>query len=77
MVFLQLRQQTETLQAVVALSKEGEEEVVSKQMIKWVNGVLVSKDFDPILDDVDFPVVLMHLCLFGGTDAIARIYCSC
>ena len=42
MVFLQLRQQTETVQGVVALSKEGEEEVVSKQMIKWVNGVSVS-----------------------------------
>jgi hypothetical protein len=42
MVFLQLRQQTHTLQGVVGLSKDGEEEVVSKQMIKWVNGVSVS-----------------------------------
>jgi aspartyl/asparaginyl-tRNA synthetase len=42
MVFLQLRQQTETVQGVVALSKDGEEEAVSKQMIKWVNGVPVS-----------------------------------
>jgi hypothetical protein len=45
MVFLQLRQQTHTLQGVVGLSKDGEEEVVSKQMIKWVNGVSVSRRF--------------------------------
>jgi hypothetical protein len=43
MVFLQLRQQTETLQGVVAISKEGEEEegVVSRQMVKWAGGISV------------------------------------
>lgn len=46
MVFLQLRQQTHTLQGVVGLSKDGEDEVVSKQMIKWVNGVSVSRCFE-------------------------------
>lgn len=45
MVFLQLRQQTHTLQGVVGLSKDGEDDVVSKQMIKWVNGVSVSRRF--------------------------------
>lgn len=41
MAFLQLRQQTHTLQGLVGISKEGEEAegVVSKQMVKWVTGI--------------------------------------
>lgn len=39
MAFLTLRQQTETVQAVVAVSKEGEENIVSKQMVKFATGI--------------------------------------
>lgn len=39
MAFLQFRQQTETLQGVIAVSKEADVHQVSKQMVKYSQGI--------------------------------------
>ncbi|KAJ9113559.1 hypothetical protein QFC20_001910 [Naganishia adeliensis] len=39
MAFVTLRQQTLTLQGVVAISKEGDEHAVTKQMVKYATGI--------------------------------------
>jgi aspartyl-tRNA synthetase len=41
-VFLQFRQQTETLQGVLVASGEKDEHQVSKQMLKFAQGITVS-----------------------------------
>lgn len=41
-VFLQFRQQTETLQGVLVASGEKDEHQVSKQMLKFAQGIPVS-----------------------------------
>lgn len=41
-MFLQLRQQTETLQGVLVASGEKDEHQVSKQMLKFAQGIPVS-----------------------------------
>lgn len=42
MVFLQFRQQTETLQGVLVQSKDTDEHQVSKQMLKYAQTIPVS-----------------------------------
>ena len=41
-VFLAFRQQTETLQGVLVISGEKDENQVSKQMLKYAQGITVS-----------------------------------
>jgi hypothetical protein len=75
MAFLTLRQQTATLQGVLVVGgKEGDDgPIVSKQMLKFVNGIPVSAHKDPGSFGALFERVLSNF--FSPITSSARVHC--